>query len=116
MKRRIVRKHHPYCGNWWVIQKRVLFFWITSKLVFDSFAQAKKWEDSDVLWSEKTCDIIEKEWETEMTHKDCKGCTMLKLGFWCNIDRMPIWFIHCFPRGTDIPTGCPYKKYKEERK
>lgn len=39
---------------------------------------------------------------------------MLKMGLWCKIDRMPIWFIHNFLRGTDIPSDCPYKKYKEE--
>lgn len=51
-----------------------------------------------------------------MTHKECKGCAMLRLGFWCKFEGLPVGMIHHWLNGTRIPCDCPFKKYRDERK
>jgi hypothetical protein len=41
MKLRIVRRASPLCGSWYVIQKKVLFWWRDLKLYFTDLDKAK---------------------------------------------------------------------------
>jgi hypothetical protein len=40
MKLRIVRRTSPLCGSWYVIQKKVLFWWRDLKLYFTDLDKA----------------------------------------------------------------------------
>ena len=40
MKTRVIRRYHPYCGNWWEIRVKILFFWVKCPLVFFSEERA----------------------------------------------------------------------------
>ena len=48
MKTRVVRKYSPYCGTWWVIQVKLLFWWVTAPRAYKSLECASHYSFGDI--------------------------------------------------------------------
>ena len=56
MKRRICRRYNPSLGTWYVIQKKVLFWWHTYNIFFHTVKEANQYLKYAGLKSERICE------------------------------------------------------------
>ena len=63
-KIRIVRRYSPLCGEWFAIQRKFLFWWITYPHCFEAYEYARNViENGDVEdLDNKICEIVEKKY------------------------------------------------------
>lgn len=69
MRVRIIRRYSPFAGTWYVVQKKILFWWKDFPLVFDEKYMAKQYIENRFYGSESYDEYVEKTYYIERGKK-----------------------------------------------
>lgn len=65
MRVRIIRRYSPFAGTWYVVQKKILFWWKDFPLVFDEKYMAEQYIERQLFKEKPFNDKVEKTYHIE---------------------------------------------------